>query len=63
MANEITLEEVKASEYLTIEESEKYINMSREVIRNYLHLGRFTKYKFKNNVLLSKKELNAHLNK
>ena len=41
------LKHVDGNEYLTAEEAATILGIKENVIRNYLSLGRLTKYKFK----------------
>ena len=43
--------------YLTAEEAAKVLGLKESVIRNYLSLGRLTKYKFKTLTLLNAEEI------
>jgi excisionase family DNA binding protein len=51
------LKTVNADEYLTSEEAADTLGIKPTAIRNYLHLGKFTTYKFKSLTLLDANEV------
>jgi excisionase family DNA binding protein len=51
------LKQVNDGDYLTSEEAAKRLGIKSTAIRNYLYLGRFTTYKFKNLTLIDVKEV------
>jgi len=51
------LKQVNAQDYLTSEEAADFLRVKPTAIRNYLHLGRLTTYKFKTLTLLDAKEV------
>ena len=51
------LRQVDSREYLTSEEAANTLGIKATAVRNYLHLGKFTTYKFKTLTLLDAKEV------
>jgi excisionase family DNA binding protein len=51
------LKQVNVQDYLTSEEAAETLGIQSAAIRNYLHLGKFTTYKFKSLTLLDAKEV------
>jgi len=49
---------VSSKDYLTVEEASQRLGIKPTAIRNYLYLGKFTTYKFKNLTLLDIREVN-----
>ncbi len=51
------LKTVNDKDFLSVEEASETLGVKPTAIRNYLYLGKFTTYKFKNLTLLDKKEV------
>lgn len=51
------LKYVDGSKYLTAEEAATILGIKENVLRNYLSLGRLTKYKFKTLTLIKTEEI------
>jgi len=51
------LNKVDGNEFLTVEETASLLGLKESVVRNYLSLGRLTKYKFKTLTLLKADEI------
>ncbi len=51
------LRKVNADDYLTSEEAAEELCIQPAAIRNYLHLGKLTTYKFKSLTLLKREEV------
>lgn len=51
------LKQVNAQEYLTSDEAAEALGIKPTAIRNYLHLGKLTTYKFKSLTLLDAEEV------
>jgi hypothetical protein len=51
------LKQVNAQDYLTSDEAAAALGVKPTAIRNYLHLGKLTTYKFKSLTLLDVKEV------
>ncbi len=52
------LKTANVKDYLSVEEASIALGIKTTAIRNYLCLGKFTTYKFKNLTLLDLKEVN-----
>jgi excisionase family DNA binding protein len=59
MAEVKQLKKVDGDGFLTIEEAAKALNIQPAVVRNYLHMGKLTTYKFKTLTLLKVEEVEA----
>ena len=59
MAEIKTLKKADAESFLTIEEAASELGLKQTVIRNYLHVGKLTTYKFKTLTLLKADEVEA----
>lgn len=57
MKKGIILDLVNSKDFLTVEEAANFLNIKSQAIRNYLSTKKLTTYKFKNQTLLSRKEL------
>jgi len=53
------LNKVDGNAYLTVDEASQALGVKPNAIRNYLYLGKFTTYKFKNLTMLDLKEVNG----
>jgi len=59
MKKERILNKVDGNTYLTVDEASQVLGVKPTAIRNYLYLGKFTTYKFKNLTMLDLKEVNS----
>lgn len=57
MKKVVKLESADASKFLTIEEASRILSVRSGVLRNYLSMGKFTRYKFKTLTLLDAEEV------
>ena len=53
----ITLKQVNDTDYRSIEEAAKELGIKTTAIRNYLHDGKLTTFKFKTLTLISKEDI------
>jgi len=53
------LDEVKAADYLTVEEAAEVLGIKANSVRNYLHFGQMITYKFKQSTLLKRSDVEA----
>jgi excisionase family DNA binding protein len=59
MAKVHNIKQADDSKFLTIEEAASELNIKPTAIRNYLHAGKLTTYKFKTLTLLKSDEVEA----
>jgi len=59
MAKVHSIKQADDAKYLTIDEAASELNIKPTAIRNYLHAGKFTTYKFKTLTLLKADEVEA----
>jgi len=63
MKKERTLDKVDGKQFLTVEESARFLGVKSNAIRNYLYLGRLSTYKFKSLTLLDAREVEGWKNR